>query len=117
LLLYKLPPWKLEHLPDVVSMGKSDLEVCTRHITISSLGLQVDSINFSFNQEKNLRYAQWEITRKLGGLLDSRNTAQKQWDETLVLVLGGMGRLLRPHFKILHRLDSFKQGKSLSGQD
>jgi hypothetical protein len=40
----------------------------------------------------------------------SRNTAQKQWDETLVLVLGGMGRLLRPHFKILHRLDSFKQG-------
>jgi hypothetical protein len=37
-------------------------------------------------------------------------TAQKQWDETLVLVLGGMGRLLRPHFKILHRLDSFKQG-------
>jgi hypothetical protein len=53
-----LPPWKLEHLPDVVSMGKSDLEVCTRHITISSLVLQVDSINFSFNQEKNLRYAQ-----------------------------------------------------------
>jgi hypothetical protein len=58
LLLYKFPPWKLEHLPDVVSVGKSDLEVCTRHITIFIVALQVDNISFSFNQEKNLRYAQ-----------------------------------------------------------
>lgn len=37
----------------------------------------------------------------------SRNTQQKQWDETLVLVLGGMSRLLRPFFPFLRTLDNF----------
>ena len=30
----------------------------------------------------------------------SRNSEQKQWDETLVLALSGMGRLLRAHLPV-----------------
>ncbi|XP_078441897.1 ARM repeat superfamily protein isoform X2 [Wolffia australiana] len=37
----------------------------------------------------------------------SRNTAQKQWDETLVLVLSGITRLLRSFFPFLQTLDNF----------
>eukprot|EP00249_Psilotum_nudum_P022267 c28446_g1_i3 orf=509-5821(-) len=40
----------------------------------------------------------------------SRNTAQKQWDETLVLLLSGMSRLLRPFFQFLLTLDNFRKG-------
>lgn len=42
----------------------------------------------------------------------SRNTAQKQWDETLVLVLGGITRLLRSFFPFLQGLDNFSVGES-----
>ncbi|CAK9187179.1 unnamed protein product [Ilex paraguariensis] len=37
----------------------------------------------------------------------SRNTAQKQWDETLVLVLGGIARILRSFFPFLRSLNNF----------
>ncbi|GAB4855419.1 hypothetical protein Ancab_024046 [Ancistrocladus abbreviatus] len=40
----------------------------------------------------------------------SRNTAQKQWDETLVLVLGGIARLLRSFFPQLRNLSNFWSG-------
>ncbi|XP_024032545.1 protein MON2 homolog, partial [Morus notabilis] len=40
----------------------------------------------------------------------SRNTAQKQWDETLVLILGGIARILRSFFPFLRSLSSFKSG-------
>lgn len=40
----------------------------------------------------------------------SRNTAQKQWDETLVLVLGGITRLLRSFFPFLQSLHDFSAG-------
>lgn len=40
----------------------------------------------------------------------SRNTAQKQWDETLVLVLGGISRILRSFFPFLRRLTNFWSG-------
>ncbi|XP_019071203.1 uncharacterized protein [Solanum lycopersicum] len=40
----------------------------------------------------------------------SRNTAQKQWDETLVLVLGGIARILRSFFPFLRSLDNFQSG-------
>ncbi|OMO62280.1 hypothetical protein CCACVL1_22908 [Corchorus capsularis] len=40
----------------------------------------------------------------------SRNTAQKQWDETIVLVLGGIARLLRSFFPFLRTLDNFWSG-------
>ncbi|XVF06259.1 hypothetical protein REPUB_Repub06bG0032300 [Reevesia pubescens] len=40
----------------------------------------------------------------------SRNTAQKQWDETLVLVLGGIARLLRSFFPFLRSLNNFWSG-------
>ncbi|OVA15488.1 protein of unknown function DUF1981 [Macleaya cordata] len=40
----------------------------------------------------------------------SRNTAQKQWDETLVLVLGGIARLLRSFFPFLRHLHNFWTG-------
>uniref|UniRef100_A0A7N0ZU03 Protein MON2 homolog n=1 Tax=Kalanchoe fedtschenkoi TaxID=63787 RepID=A0A7N0ZU03_KALFE len=40
----------------------------------------------------------------------SRNTAQKQWDETLVLVLGGIARLLRSFFPLLKDLKDFWSG-------
>lgn len=40
----------------------------------------------------------------------SRNTAQKQWDETLVLVLGGITRLLRSFFPFLQSLVNFSAG-------
>ncbi|XP_021281525.1 protein MON2 homolog isoform X2 [Herrania umbratica] len=40
----------------------------------------------------------------------SRNTAQKQWDETLVLVLGGIARLLRSFFPFLSSLNNFWSG-------
>ncbi|KAK3200540.1 hypothetical protein Dsin_023955 [Dipteronia sinensis] len=40
----------------------------------------------------------------------SRNTVQKQWDETLVLVLGGIARLLRSFFPFLRNLNNFWSG-------
>eukprot|EP00257_Ricinus_communis_P013104 XP_015570469.1 protein MON2 homolog isoform X2 [Ricinus communis] len=40
----------------------------------------------------------------------SRNTVQKQWDETLVLVLGGVARLLRSFFPFLSSLSNFWSG-------
>ncbi|XP_043815885.1 protein MON2 homolog isoform X2 [Manihot esculenta] len=40
----------------------------------------------------------------------SRNTVQKQWDETLVLVLGGIARLLRSFFPLLSSLNDFWSG-------
>ncbi|XP_019439975.1 PREDICTED: protein MON2 homolog [Lupinus angustifolius] len=44
----------------------------------------------------------------------SRNTAQKQWDETLVLVLGGIARILRLFFPFFKSLSNFWSGwKSL----
>ena len=42
----------------------------------------------------------------------SRNSLQKAWDETLVLALGGMGRLLRAHLPILVPISQFDQVKS-----
>lgn len=41
----------------------------------------------------------------------SRNTAQKQWDETLVLVLGGVARILRSFFPFLRILNNFWSGR------
>ncbi|KAF7805180.1 protein MON2-like protein isoform X1 [Senna tora] len=43
----------------------------------------------------------------------SRNTAQKQWDETLVLVLGGIARILRLFFPFLKSLSKFWSGWEL----
>ncbi|XP_020589215.1 protein MON2 homolog isoform X4 [Phalaenopsis equestris] len=43
----------------------------------------------------------------------SRDTAQKQWDETLVLVLGGITRLLRSFFPFLQSLNKFSAGWEL----
>ncbi|XP_028770763.1 protein MON2 homolog isoform X2 [Neltuma alba] len=43
----------------------------------------------------------------------SRNTVQKQWDETLVLVLGGIARILRLFFPFLKSLDQFWSGWEL----
>ncbi|KAJ7973440.1 protein MON2-like isoform X1 [Quillaja saponaria] len=40
----------------------------------------------------------------------SRNTAQKQWDETIVLVLGGIARILRSFFPFLQSLSKFWSG-------
>ncbi|KAL1339802.1 hypothetical protein AAHE18_U067100 [Arachis hypogaea] len=40
----------------------------------------------------------------------SRNTAQKQWDETLVLVLGGIARILRLFFPFFKTLSNFWSG-------
>lgn len=37
----------------------------------------------------------------------SRNTAQKQWDETLVMYLNGMSRLLRSYFRLLEAMPDF----------
>lgn len=39
----------------------------------------------------------------------SRNSLQKAWDETLVLALAGMGRLLRAHLPILVPISQFDQ--------
>ncbi|KAL2325430.1 hypothetical protein Fmac_024488 [Flemingia macrophylla] len=40
----------------------------------------------------------------------SRNTAQKQWDETLVLVFGGIARILRLFFPFFTSLSNFWSG-------
>ncbi|XP_041019772.1 protein MON2 homolog isoform X5 [Juglans microcarpa x Juglans regia] len=40
----------------------------------------------------------------------SRNTVQKQWDESLVLVLGGIARILRSFFPFLRCLSNFWSG-------
>ncbi|XP_057962995.1 uncharacterized protein LOC131154318 isoform X2 [Malania oleifera] len=40
----------------------------------------------------------------------SRNTIQKQWDETLVLVLSGISRILRLFFPFLRSLNNFWSG-------
>ena len=39
----------------------------------------------------------------------SRNSVQKQWDETLVLALGGMARILRAHLPTLVPMPGFPQ--------
>lgn len=39
----------------------------------------------------------------------SRNSEQKQWDETLVLAISGMGRLLRQHLPLLRGMEAFPQ--------
>jgi len=39
----------------------------------------------------------------------SRNTAQKQWDETIVLSIGGMVRIFKSFFETLFELDSFNK--------
>lgn len=39
----------------------------------------------------------------------SRNSEQKKWDETLVLALSGMGRLLRMHLLIIAPMQAFPQ--------
>ncbi|CAI5995602.1 unnamed protein product [Closterium sp. NIES-65] len=39
----------------------------------------------------------------------SRNTAQKQWDETLVMALNGLARLIRAFFSLLHTMDNFRE--------
>lgn len=39
----------------------------------------------------------------------SRNSVQKQWEETLVLALGGMARILRAHLPILIPMPGFSQ--------
>ena len=40
----------------------------------------------------------------------SRNTEQKQWDETVVIALGGMGRLLRAHLPAIVGLERSSTG-------
>lgn len=44
----------------------------------------------------------------------SRNTEQKQWDESVVIALGGMGRLLRAHLPAIVGMDRVA-GKWLGG--
>lgn len=39
----------------------------------------------------------------------SRNSQQKQWEETLVLALAGMSRLLRTHLPLIVNSSSFPQ--------
>ena len=39
----------------------------------------------------------------------SRNSVQKQWEETLVLALSGMGRILRAHLPVLVTIADFSQ--------
>ena len=39
----------------------------------------------------------------------SRNSVQKQWEETLVLALSGMGRILRAHLPVLVAMPGFAQ--------
>ena len=65
--------------------------------------------------------AQVEILGKVKGqsvamlVHHSRNSEQKQWDETLVLALSGMGRLLRAHLTIIAPMQAFPQVGPLSG--
>eukprot|EP00889_Picochlorum_renovo_P001217 jgi/Picre1/28247/NNA_003653.t1 len=42
----------------------------------------------------------------------SRNTEQKQWDETVVVCLAGMTRLIRSHLGIMSQLEGFEEGWS-----
>ncbi|KAL9267410.1 MON2-like protein [Drosera capensis] len=45
----------------------------------------------------------------------SRNTAQKQWDETVVLIIGGIARLFRSFFPLLRNLSNFWTGNISNG--
>lgn len=60
--------------------------------------------------------AQAEILGKVKGqsvamlVHHSRNSEQKQWDETLVLALSGIGRLLRLHLLLIASMEAFPQG-------
>lgn len=45
----------------------------------------------------------------------SRNSEQKQWDETVVIALGGMARLLKSHLLAVVRLEAFPAGELLGG--
>lgn len=42
----------------------------------------------------------------------SRNTEQKQWDETVVVCLAGMSRLMRSHMHIVVEMNDFEDGWS-----
>lgn len=39
----------------------------------------------------------------------SRNSEQKQWDETLVLTVGGCAKVLRSHLGVLSGLQAWRQ--------
>ncbi len=43
----------------------------------------------------------------------SRNSEQKQWDETVVIALSGMARLLRAHLPAIVGMDHRLGGKQL----
>eukprot|EP00899_Mesostigma_viride_P020318 jgi/Mesvir1/28288/Mv04811-RA.1 len=43
----------------------------------------------------------------------SRNSAQKQWDETLVTTLKGMAKVLRSYFPVLCTMEGFQEGWAL----
>lgn len=45
----------------------------------------------------------------------SRNSEQKQWDETVVIALGGMARLLRAHLPAIVGMDRVAGAASGSG--
>ena len=44
----------------------------------------------------------------------SRNSEQKQWDETLVLCLNGMGRLLKAHLPLVVPMQAFPQVRAVA---
>lgn len=45
----------------------------------------------------------------------SRNSEQKQWDETVVIALGGMARLLRAHLPAIVGMDRVAGGAAWAG--
>ena len=64
---------------------------------------------------KTLLQTKGEVLGRLRGVSvkmlmhHSRNSEQKQWDETLVLALSGMGRLFRAHLPLLVPMPAFPQ--------
>ncbi|KAM6576949.1 hypothetical protein CsatB_028786 [Cannabis sativa] len=92
-------------------LSESMWEDCLQNYVFSTLDLASHMVATSSKDEwqgKELGTRQGKAVHML--IHHSRNTAQKQWDETLVLILGGIARILRSFFPLLRSLKSFCSG-------
>ena len=91
---------------------------CSAKKTVDKIELMSCTRDFKITSQKVwqcVMQTKGEVLGRLRGVSvkmlmhHSRNSEQKQWDETLVLALSGMGRLLRAHLPLLVPMQAFPQ--------
>ena len=86
----------------------TDVTLCTAGHLLTSLQVPFHSFLFSallFLQAESMLLGQSRGKEVRVMVHHSRNSEQKQWDETVVIALGGMARLLRAHLPAIVGMD------------